>query len=279
MKRYLFIIFISLFLIPPALSYGETTPNKTSKVEIAQSEVAGTKGAKSEERIWKVGLGLRSTYFQMQHNRGEIFGNITLLDEEQKFIPYKPVVQVNFSKYLAVELSYDQFKAAALNRAFDIYPEHDRRWTDGFVEWTPLMLAFQLRWPHFHKSVVPYVLWGVSYTKTSWKRNDWYYYGFPSLEVYNNWTGQGNKPEDYPNDGYRRIFATEDHCVGALWGIGVDYFFLKNWALNLDVRYHLAKVDFSYTLAFDDGRAVVGRDGGTFVLDSWILGLGIKYYF
>jgi hypothetical protein len=47
----------------------------------------------------------------------------------------------------------------------------------------------------------------------------------------------------------------------------------------LDWRYHWARVNFTYTLAYDDGAYVVGRDGGTFILDAWILSLSLKYVF
>jgi hypothetical protein len=273
------LIIISLIRLP-VLCRGEISPEEPSQVEGSHgSETKIEPSQKSEGRTGIVALGLRSIYFQMQQNRGELFRNITLLDENKNILPYKPVVQVSLSQYWAIELGYDRFRAATLNRAFDIYPEHDKRWTDGHVEWAPIMLTMQFRWPHFHKSIVPYVSGGISYTKTDWDRNDWYYYGFPSLATYINWTNQGNRPEDYPNAGYRRIFATDDHCIGALLGVGVDYFFNKNWALNLDWRYHWAKVNFTYTLAYDDGKDVVDRDHGTFILDSWILGLGIKYFF
>jgi hypothetical protein len=266
-----FILF--LIVLWPVLCLGETQGDMDKTGTSQESKAEG------KTKNWGIGLGLRSTYFQMTQNRGELFRNITLLDEDQNYIPYKPSIQINFLKYLALELSYDRFKAATLNRAFDIYPEHDKRWTDGVVQWEPIMLALQFRWPHFHKSVVAYVSGGISYTKTSWERNDWYYYGFPSLEEYNNWTSQGKSPEDYSSDGYRRIFATDDYCIGTLLGIGVDFSINKNWVLNLDWRYHWAKVNFTYTLASDGGRAPFSRDQGTFILDSWILGIGLKYFF
>ncbi|MFH0788030.1 MAG: hypothetical protein V2B13_10520 [Pseudomonadota bacterium] len=276
MKRKLILYLISCFLISlwPVLCPGEIIQGETIKAGIIQGKATNEEG-----KNWGIALGLRSTYYRMQQNSGKIFRNINLLDEEQNFVPYKPLIQINFFKYWSLELAYDQFKAATLNRAFDIYPEHDKRWTDGFVEWAPIMLALEFRWPHFHKSFIPYILGGISYTKTSWKRNDWYYYGFPSLEEYNNWTRQGRNPEDYSSTGYRRIFAVDDHCIGTLLGLGVDYFIYKNLALNLDWRYHWATVNFTYTLAANGGRDPFSCEQGTFVLDSWILGIGVKYFF
>jgi outer membrane protein W len=259
---------------------GESAPGKVNQ-EAATPVVLPKVEATS--RTWGLALGLRSTYYQMTQNTGKIIGNVNLMEEEQNYSPIKPVLQINFSKYLALEFGYDQFKAKALNRAFIAegisYNEHDPRFSDGAVEWTPYMLALQFRWPHFHKSFVPYLLGGLSYTKTSWTRKEWYYNGFPYPWVYDNWTSQGNRPQDYPNGGYRRIFTVDDHTIGTLLGFGVDYFIWDNLALNLDCRYHWAKVNFTYSLAFDEGRDVVSQTKGTFGLDSWILGLGLKYFF
>ena len=260
----------TLILILPSLSQGADTAPGTSQGELPKV---------IEKRDWGVAIGLRSTYFSMTQNTGPIFGNITLLDEEQNYWPVKPLIQFNFSRYWALEFGYDQFKAHALNRGFGDVADHDPRWSDGTITWEPIMMSLQFRWPHFHKSVVPYVLGGVSYTKTNWDRNEWYYYGFPSLQEYASWTSQGNRAADYPNNGYRRVFEVEDHTIGTLLGVGVDYFIWKNLALNLDWRYHWAKVNFKYTLAFDAGQDIIRQQEGTFVLDSWILGLGVKYFF
>jgi opacity protein-like surface antigen len=234
-------------------------------------------------REWGVALGFRSTYFQLTQNHGQFIGHVNYLPEEQNYLPIKPVVQLNLSKYFAFEFSYDQFKAGTLNGAFSVdnvdYIEHDRRFNDGDIKWSPFMLAFQFRWPHFQKSLVPYVLAGISYTKASWDRKDWYYYGFPFPWVYDDWISKGNRPQDYPNGGYRRIYEVEDHSIGTLLGLGVDYFIWKNLALNLDVRYHWVKVNFSYSLAWDEGQTVFYSEQRSFPLDSWIIGLGVKYYF
>jgi opacity protein-like surface antigen len=283
-KRCLF-IFLSLFLFPPVLSHGEMTHEESVKVGEAQDEATPAEGPKVERRTreWGVALGLRSTYFHMTQNTGHFVGAVNDLPEEQNFLPIKPLVQINLSKYLAFELGYDRFKAGTLNSPFTVdgvtYAEHDPRFNDGNITWAPFMLALQFRWPHFHKNFVPYVLGGLSYTKTSWERKDWYYYGFPWPWVYDDWVNQGKRPEDYPNGGYRRIYAVEDHTIGALLGLGVDYFIWKNIALNLDWRYHWAKANFTYSLAYDGGQTVVHTEQRSFFLDSWIIGLGLKYFF
>jgi outer membrane protein W len=285
-KRYLllYLIICSSILIFPALSHGETTQQEMPKVGEAQGETTKVEVPKVEMRTreWGIALGLRSTYFQMTQNHGQFVGAVNYLPEEQNYLPIKPVVQLNLSKYLALEFGYDQFKAGTLNAAFTAdgvnYSEHDSRFNDGYIKWDPFTLAIQFRWPHFHKSFVPYVLGGVSYIKTSWEREDWYYYGFPWPWVYDAWISQGNRPQDYSNGGYRRIYDVDDHTFGVLLGFGVDYFIWKNWALNLDVRYQWAKVNFTYSLVEDEGQNV-SRSVHSFPLDSWILGLGIKYFF
>ena len=173
------------------------------------------------------------------------------------------------SKYLALELGYNKFKAIARNSDFGGI-------SDGNIEWTPIMLALQFRWPSWHKSFVPYVLGGVSYNKVDFNKTNWYYYGFPSSEAYEDWVGHGNRMEDYPNDGYRRVHNTED-CYGAFLGLGFDYFILKHWAINLDGRYHWAQSKWSYYVRNNLGASNVDR--GTASLDSWIIGLGLKYFF
>jgi len=284
MKQFLF-IFFSFFLFSPALSHGETTLKEIPQKGEVQSEATQVQILKVEPRPreWGIALGFRSTYFQMTQNHGQFIGAVNYLPEDQNYLPIKPVVQLNLSKYFALEFGYDQFKAGTLNHAFSAegvdYAEHDPRFNDGNIKWDSFMLALQFRWPHFHKSFVPYVLGGVSYIKTSWERENWYYYGFPYPWVYDDWTSRGNRPQDYPNGGYRRIYDVEDHTLGTLLGIGVDYFIWKKLALNLDLRYQWAKVNFNYKLAFDDGQTVIHNEPRSFMLDSWIIGLGLKYFF
>jgi outer membrane protein W len=286
-KRYLYFIIFSIWsfiLIVPAVIHGETIQGEKPSIGVNQDAATQVEVSKVEPktREWGVALGLRSTYFQMTQNHGHFVGAVNYLQEEQNYLPIKPLVQLNLSKYFALEFGYDQFKAGTLNGAFTVdnvnYSEHDSRFTDGYIHWDSFMLALQFRWPHFHKSFVPYVLGGVSYIKTSWERENWYYYGFPWPWVYDAWVGQGNRPQDYPNGGYRRIYDVDDHTFGVLLGLGLDYFIWKNWALNLDVRYQWAKVNFRYGLV-DDNSQNVALSTHSFPLDSWILGLGLKYYF
>jgi outer membrane protein W len=222
-----------------------------------------------DKENFNVAVGVRSTYFQLTESRRYLIGHLNVLEEDQNLIPYKPMIQVNLSKYLAFEFGYDQFKAMALNE-----PDYNKYWSDGDLEWAPYMFALQFRWPHFHHSVVPYVLGGVTYNKTSFKEHNWYHYGFPSSGQYEEWVGQGNRMENYTD--YRRIIKADDSW-GALLGIGVDYFIWKHLALNLDLRYHWTQSDLTFQLA--DSRGVFGEDHGTFNMNSWIIGLGLKYFF
>ncbi len=217
-----------------------------------------------------VAIGVRSTYFQLtDSNRRHIVGHLNALEEDQNFIPYKPMVQVNLSKYLALEFGYDEFMARALNE-----PDYAKIWSDGNLEWGTYMFALQFRWPHFHRSLVPYVLGGVTYNQVSFKAQNWWHHGFPDLATYNAWVGQGNRTENYTD--YRRLISA-DNSWGTLLGIGVDYFVWKNLALNLDVRYHWTYSNLTYRLAVNGG--VSDPELGTFNMNSWIIGLGLKYFF
>jgi opacity protein-like surface antigen len=272
-KRYLFfyLMIYSSILIFPALSFGETTPKEFSRVEENKAETTPVDVSKVETRTreWGVALGLRSTYFHLTNPNHHIVGHLTRLEEDQNIIPYKPMLQVDFSKYLAFEFGYDQFKAIALNE-----PDYDKYWSDGNLEWGTYMLGVHFRWPHFHPSIVPYVLGGFTYNKVSFKENNWYHYGFSSLASYSEWVGQGNRMEDYTD--YRRIIKAEDSW-GVILGLGVDYFIWKNLALNFDLKYHWIQSNLTFNLA--DTGGIFREEKGSFNMDSWIFGLGIKYFF
>ena len=192
------------------------------------------------------------------------------LDEEQNYLPVNPFIQYHFSKYLAIEFSYNEFEDMTLNT------DYSKQFSDGDVASTSYMLGLQFRWPHFHKSFIPYISGGVSYNKNKFLKHNWYYYGFPDPATYDSWTGQGNKPEDWPNNGYRRIHSVDD-SYGVFLGLGMDYFFAKSWAVNIDWRYHWSTAKWTYQLLDNDGQLRLNEN--TVILDSWILGLGIKYFF
>jgi hypothetical protein len=253
-------IILFSFLSIPSLSQGMEKP-PVGQVEENQGQINPS---------W-VAIGVRAKYFRLTDANRKIVGNMITLDEDQSYYPISPLIQVNLSKYVAVELSVDWFKANTLNNDY-------LKWaSDGDLDWTTYMLGLQFRWPHFHRSFVPYVSGGVSYNKTNWNRKDWYYYGFPSPGEYTTWTSQGYKPEDFPNNGYRRIHSVDD-AYGVYLGLGADYFLTKSWAVNFDWRYHWAQVNWTYQLINNDGP-LRAPEQGTAVLNSWILGLGVKYFF
>lgn len=232
-------------------------------------------GSVSAEPL-SVSIGLRSTYYQMTQNKGPIFGNIISLDENQHFgpsqnlIPFKPMIQLLLTRNWALELGYDQFSATTTNQGDDSH--------DGDIKWNPFMLALQYRFDLPYRAVVPYVFWGLSYNKVTFEERPWYRWGFPNPGSYDTWVGQGNRPEDYPNNAYRRKFTPKDG-FGSFFGLGVDYFLSPNWALNMDWRYHIFKTNFRFLLGYDEGRDVTHDTTGSFNLEQWILGFGIKYFF
>lgn len=224
----------------------------------------------SEEPKMGIALGLRSTYFRMTEGKGTIFRSINSLEETQDYTPVKPSIQFKFSEYWAVDLGYDQFKVTTGNAVDNSH--------DGDIEWNSFMLALQFRVPFLHRTLVPYANWGISYNKVTFTEQPWYRWGFPNPQTYSSWVGQGNRAEDYPNNGYRRKFTTDD-SLGTFIGLGIDYFFAEHWAVNLDYRYHLLESNFRYVLSYGEGADVTTDVRDKFKLNHWIIGLGIKYYF
>lgn len=262
MKHCRFLAFILLIssLTIPSLSQGLEKP-PIGQGEESQGQTKPT---------W-VAIGVHSNYFQLAQSRRTIVGNLIAEEEDQNYIPLNPLLQVNLSKHFALEFGFNSFKAVMLNN------DYIRSSSDGTLEWNSLMLGLQFRLPELHKSFVPYFLAGVSYNKNAIHINNWYYYGFPDPPTYTSWTGQGNKPEDYPNNGYRRIHSVED-SYGVFLGLGVDYFLTKHWAVNLDWRYHWSQAKWTYRLLNNDGE-IRAPESGSAILDSWILGLGVKWFF
>jgi hypothetical protein len=256
MKRCSYVIFIFwVSLVAPSLGSGQEMPQGAKEKE----------GAKPS---W-VAIGLRSNYFRLTNSRRTIVGNLLALDEEQSYIPM-PLVQVSLCKYFSLELGMGQFKTTALNNDY-------LRWaSDGDLKWTSYMLGGQFRWPHFRIPLVPYISGGVTLNKTTWDGKNWYYYGFPDPMTYAAWTGQGKRPEDFPNNGYRRIHKVDD-AYGVYVGLGADYFLDRHWAINLDWRYQWATANWTYQLV--NNERLINDTPGTAVLDSWTIGLGVKYFF
>jgi hypothetical protein len=137
MKRCGFVIFVFwVSMVAPNLSSGQDT-------------LQGTRESQGVKPSW-LAIGIRSNYFRLTDSRRKIVGNLIALDEDQNYIPLNPVVQVNLSKYIALELSMSQYKAMALNN------DYLRFASDGDLSWTSFMLGAQVRWPNFRIPLVPY---------------------------------------------------------------------------------------------------------------------------
>jgi outer membrane protein W len=64
-----------------------------------------------------------------------------------------------------------------------------------------------------------------------------------------------------------------DNSLGAVVGIGLEYFLTTKWALNVDLKYIYNPVDFLQT------QPGVGPSAFDLNLDTFLGGVGIKYYF
>ena len=224
--------------------------------------------AKIEERPQGLGLaiGLYSTYYDLTGR--ELFRHINRLDEKQDFTPSQ------------ISLSYDALRWQADGYQFGLSVEgmaflkplvaetgnDNSFYGDGDLEWTPYFLS--LRFKHYTRwGLVPYFSTGVAYIKSNFNANRWYTLGFDS-------PGEFDSARDTRR---RRYFRMDDYSLGWHIGAGAEYFFNKNLALNLDIKYLIGDAYFNYQIYVNDSLEI--NDRGKFVLDSLLIGLGIKYYF
>ena len=121
-------------------------------------------------------------------------------------------------------------------------------WNTGDIQQMPLTLTARFHWPIGNFS--PYVGAGLGYYWNSYDQNNTFWN--PAAVV------------------------SMDNSVGYHVNAGSEFFLdaTKNLALNLDFKYVWNKADITATNA---GAGV--RLTGSMNLDSFVVGLGIKYYF
>lgn len=121
-------------------------------------------------------------------------------------------------------------------------------WNVGDIQQTPLTLTARFHWPIGLFS--PYIGAGLGYYWNSFDKNNAFWNTAATVNM--------------------------DNSVGYHVNMGAEYFLdtTKNLALNLDFKYIWNKADMT---AANAGAGV--RLDGSMNLDSFVAGLGIKYYF
>lgn len=122
----------------------------------------------------------------------------------------------------------------------------------------PVQLSIQARLP-VSSRFVPYLLGGGGYYINSFKLDG---------EIADNWEALGFTIEE-----------KVENVFGYHFGAGIDFFFTKSIALNLDARYCLAKVKGSWTLTDQIGGTQTSGDLEDLNLNSFVFGAGLKFCF
>jgi outer membrane protein W len=128
----------------------------------------------------------------------------------------------------------------------------------GKMTFVPIQLSIQGRFP-VGKSFVPYVGLGACYYLSSFKVDS---------EIVDDWNALGFDIEE-----------EVENTLGFHFGLGADYFFTKNLALNADVSYCLVKLKGSWSLTDQVSGAQVSGDLEDLNFNAIMLGIGLKYYF
>jgi hypothetical protein len=229
---------------PPTEPTGQITPNETDT-----------------PFLYRWGVGLRSSYFQTTDTQN--FRSINRMEEEQDYTPSRVFLSYQLYKHLYLE--GEAFLKALVSRPRNVNTSA----YDGDLQWTPYFLTLQARIPSQCR-FQPYLSLGVAYIRTEFNPQPYYRNGYDNPEEY---------AQYFPTRGVvkTREFSPEENVWGAQFGIGADYYVTKHFSLNLDIRYLIAQVNFKYRVTA--GNVTQIDEQGSFNLDSWLLGFGLRYSF
>jgi outer membrane protein W len=128
----------------------------------------------------------------------------------------------------------------------------------GKMTFVPIQLSLQGRFP-LGRSIIPYVGLGAGYYLSSFKIDS---------EVVDDWDALGFDIEE-----------EVENSLGFHFGLGADYFFTKNLALNADVSYCLMKLKGSWSLTDQMSGTQVTGNLEDLNFNTIMLLIGLKYYF
>jgi opacity protein-like surface antigen len=260
MKKTIIISIFLLFCLSRigALQAGEASgsakspsPNDPSKIEKRPAGLG-------------LALGLSSTYFRMTDPQR--FKGLNRVEEQQDYTPSQITLNYALGQWKAPGQTFQfNLDGEAFLKPLTALPKNEGlSWGDGELEWTPYILSLQMRVPN-KTGFLPYLSLGVAYIRTNFNTYSWYANGYPDP----NSTAQAR--------GKKRFFHMEPNTWGWSLGAGTDYFITRNWALNLDIKYLLASASFDWGVTVNG--ALLDQGHGQFYLDSFLVGLGVKYLF
>ena len=189
----------------------------------------------------RLGLGARVSYVNFTGDDYTVYG-VDVDVEPDESIMYGVNLTYFIQKYLSLELSVDYTETDVDLKALGLSGDA------GDFESIPVLLSLRAHLSTNTK-VSPYLLFGVGYFFNDIDQND------STIEfIY----GPGAKVD-------------VDDSFGFHFGGGVEVFVSENVALNLDLKYIWTEVETSVNVA--------GFTDEDLNMDSFVAGLGIKYYF
>jgi len=154
------------------------------------------------------------------------------------------------TKNIAIELSVLRFQSNV--------EEDPKALSNGKLSVVPIQLGIQARFP-INGKFVPYIVGGGRYYLNSFSLD---------TETSNEWNSLGFDLEE-----------KVENAMGFYFGVGIDFFFTKNLALNADVRYGIAKIKGSWTITDQIGGTSTTGDLENLNLGGIMFGGGLKFCF
>jgi opacity protein-like surface antigen len=128
----------------------------------------------------------------------------------------------------------------------------------GKMTFVPIQLSALVRFP-LGKRIVPYVGFGAGYYLSSFEIDS---------EIVDDWEDLGFNIEE-----------KVEHKLGYHFGLGMDYFFSNNLALNADFSYCLVESKGSWSITEQASGAQVSGDFGDLNFNTIMFGIGLTYFF
>lgn len=224
---------------------------------------SGVAGADVMQRF---ALGVRAKGWDLTGSKN-YHGSIAAetVSEKQELYPTNLNMLFLFCPYGGLAVEWDRYTAVMEQ--------------DGKQVWDTFTLGVNLRLPveNFPLRFAPYGVLGVTYNLPQFSEENWWRYGWPSKQEFDDFMSRQGPPYDM-DTGRVRNFRT-DPSFGVTYGVGVDIFLTQNLALNLDLRWNIATTDVHYTIVSDDGRHTLLTRDFNYNLETVAYGIGFRWYF
>ncbi|MCZ7590709.1 MAG: hypothetical protein M5U15_00550 [Kiritimatiellae bacterium] len=223
--------------------------------------------AEKSTSSWKSSLsgleiGTRILYTQLKDDqKGDglnrsFIGTLNYLDEEQDYVPDRIYIQYFFNEYIGLGVSYDHIEAKTLERNSAVI-EGGSGAGDGKVGARGAILYAVGRYPT-DSAFTPFAEIGVGFYSSYFDEDaDW----------------------KYDNVKRRERHMNTDNATAFVLGLGCDYQINDNWSVNVYGRL-VAGLDIDTTAdyVYKSKPSETFREG-SFPLDYYGFGVGVKYAF